>query len=77
MGELFSAVFEFAGIIGIIVVVGWIIIGIVIWGLFSILGVYVLRTIETATLDQERASMIVRQKLGTVLQFPQEVTHIS
>ncbi len=35
----------------------------------SELSVGPLRTIETATLDQDRASIIVRQKLGTVLEF--------
>ena len=36
-----------------------------------------LRTNETAKLDQERASLTIRQKLGTVLQFPPKVTPIS
>ena len=43
----------------------------------SELSVGPIRTMETAKVDQERASTIIRQKLGTILQFPPEVTPIS
>jgi len=43
----------------------------------SELSVGPIRTMEAAKMDPERVSLIIRQKLGTILQFPPEVTPIS
>ena len=61
MGELFSAVFEFVGIIGVIILVVGLIMGIVIWVVMSFVAVWVPLHIftHTAVGDKLRPGRVV------------------